>query len=194
MELLKAVQQGLRSSIPQVEEAAPGPSGEVTDLLGAAAEFAKILRKLGIQQSREVRELLSTLQEPIGQFEQVREAWQREQQRAAESERQLGKIAEVLIGALDIFDRMLTAFQQAGGMEDWEQQTRQALELCRNSAEKVGLVPLGNPGEPFDVAIHDLARQVPPDYRGTVRVSTVVSTGYALNGKVIRRSTVDYTI
>jgi molecular chaperone GrpE (heat shock protein) len=188
---LKTVQEALQS-IPQVIDDPQTPAGNVTDLVDAAAEFAKLLRKLGVQQTREVREILSAFQEPSGQFEQLREAWQREQQRATESERQLGKLAEVFIAALDILDRMLTAFHQAGGMEDWERQTRQAVELCLHNAEKAGLVSLGSPGEPFDVAIHDLTRQVPPGHRGTVRVSTVVSRGYALNGNVLRRAQVDY--
>jgi len=188
---LKTVQEALRS-IPQIVEDTEVPTGKVTDLVDAAAEFAKLLRKLGIQQTREAREILSALQEPGGQSEQLREAWQREQQRATESERQLGKLAEVFIAALDILDRMLAAFQQAGGMEGWEQQARQAVELCLHNAEKIGFVALGSPGEPFDVAIHDLTRPVPSGQRGTVRVSAVVSRGYSLNGKVLRRAAVDF--
>ncbi len=191
MELNKTVQQALRS-IPRVEEDDPAAEGEVTDLLGAAADFSKLLRKLGIQQTREVREILSTLQAGGGQGEQVREAWQREQQRAAGSEQQLRKLAEVLIGTFDILDRMLAAFQGAAGMEEWEQQARQAVKLSLHNAEKVGLVSLGVTGEPFDGTIHDLVREIPAGHRGGVRVGSVVTRGYSLNGQVLRRAEVDY--
>jgi predicted NBD/HSP70 family sugar kinase len=190
---LSSVQQALRS-IPRVDDDAasePAESG-VTDLLGAATEFSKLLRKLGIQQTREVRDILSTIRSGDPQSEQVREAWQREQQRASGSEQQLSRLAEVLIGTFDILDRMLAAFADAGGMEDWELQARQAVDLSLHNAEKVGLVPLGSPGERFDVAIHDLVREVPRGHRGAVKISAVVTRGYALNGKVLRRAVVDF--
>jgi molecular chaperone GrpE (heat shock protein) len=186
---LTTVQDALRA-IPEVTEAPPA-SGEVEDVLGAAAEFSKLLRKAGIQQSREVREMLSSLQEPGGQSEQIRDAWQREQQRATGSEQQLRKLAEVLIATLDILDRMVAAFEPAH-MEEWRVQTRQAVDLCIHNAEKVGLVPLGIPGEPFDIAVHDLTREVPRDHRGPIQVGSVITRGYSLNGKVLRRAEVDY--
>lgn len=190
---LETLQEALRA-IPQVTDPAAPSTGEISDLLSAAAEFSKLLRKLGVQQTREVRELLSSMQQPETQSEELREAWQREQQRAAASEQQLRRLADVLVATLDIFDRMLAAFQDQRGMEPWERQTRQAIDVCLHSAEKVGLVALGTPGEPFDIAIHDLEREIPPGHRGTVRVGTVVTRGYALNGKVLRRATVDYAL
>lgn len=183
---LESVQQGFRS-IPRVGDSAP--LAEIEDVLGAAAEFSKLLRKLGIQQVREVREALSSLQDPEG--EQIREAWHREQQRAAGSEQQLRKVTDVLISTFDILERMLTAFR-AAEMEEWEKQTRQAIEICLHDAEKVGLVPLGVQGEIFDAAVHDIARELPREPRAVLLVSAVVTRGYALNGKVLRRAAVDY--
>jgi len=188
---LETLQQALQS-IPEVQDGTAAEGGDVADLLGVAAEFSKLLRKLGVQQTREVRELLDALQVPGAPSEQVREAWQREQQRAAGSEQQLRRVSEVLIGTFDILERMLAAMEAQPGMREWEEQTRQAIDLCLHNAQKVGLVPLGAPGEPFDVAIHNLTREVPRGYRGPVRVGAVVTRGYALNGKVLRRAAVDY--
>jgi molecular chaperone GrpE (heat shock protein) len=187
---LQTVQQAL-GSLPQVNEPASAAS-EPIDVLGAVAEFSKLLRKVGVQQTREVREILSSLQSSGSQTEEIRQAWQREQERAAASEQQLRKLAEVLIAALDILERMHAAFEAAPGMQEWAQQTRQAIDVALHNSKKIGLVPLGAPGEPFDVAIHDLESEVPPGHRDPVHVGSVTTRGYALNGKVLRRASVDY--
>lgn len=188
---LKHLQQALRS-IPQLEDPGAEPPAGVADALGAATEFSKLLRKLGSQQGRDAREILSALQKQDSQSGQIQQAWQREQERASASEQQLARMADVLVAAFDVLDRMLAALVAAGDMDTWEKQARQGIELCLHNAEKVGLVPLGAVGEPFDVSIHNLVRAVPPRHRGPVQVGAVVARGYALNGRVLRRAEVDF--
>jgi molecular chaperone GrpE len=183
---LEPLQQALRS-IPEIDEAAAAPSEKIEDVVGAVAEFSKLLRKAGIQQSREVREIVSSLaQNP----EEIREAWQREQQRAAASEQQLRKLAEAMIATLDILDRMLAEMAST----NWEAQIRQALDVSLHNVEKAGLVSFGKVGELFDPAIHDLTREIKQRPTVALCVSAVASRGYALNGKVLRRAAVDCVI
>jgi molecular chaperone GrpE (heat shock protein) len=187
---LDEIREVLRS-VPLVVDGEAAGGEETADLLGAAAEFAKVLRRSGVQQLRDSRELVATLQEPLAKVEEVRAAWQREQQRAVESERQRKELAKVVIGALDILDRLLAAFQSISGMEDWAEQTENAIRSCLRQADKVGLVALAAPGEPFDESVHDANQRLGGRRRGDLRIKAVPVRGYALNGQVLRRATVD---
>ena len=111
---------------------------------------------------------------------------------APEEEAQNRKLAEVLIATFDILDRMLSVFTPKGPTSELYSQTQQAIDLCLHNAGKVGLVALGEPGEPFDTAIHALTRELPHGQSSSLRVASVATRGYALNGKVLRRAEVDY--
>jgi NTP pyrophosphatase (non-canonical NTP hydrolase) len=186
---LNVIRETLRS-IPEIVDPQAGPPPPPGDLLGSAEDFAKVLRKLGVQQMRDTRELLAGVQGALGESGEIRDAWQKERQRATESERQLKALARVMIDTLDILDRMHSTFHSVGGMEDWARQVEQALEVCFEKAERVGLVPLGKPGEEFDEAVHDSPQPLPPGRRRP-KVTAVSTRGYALNGQILRRATVE---
>jgi molecular chaperone GrpE (heat shock protein) len=177
-------------SIPLMEDADGAAVPAVSDLLCASEDLIRTLRKLGVQQMRDSRDLLAALERPGPEVAQLRDAWQREQQRAVESERQLKALARAFIATFDVLDRMAAAFRTLG-MEDWAVQTTEAIHLCLGHAEKAGLVTLGTPGEPFDETVHDLSRQPAGPARGPLRVDAVASRGYALNGQVLRRAAVE---
>jgi molecular chaperone GrpE len=186
---LNAVQEALRST-PRIEDDPQNASAsaDAIDVLGVAAEFSKFLRNVSEQQTREIREIAAS----VSDTGRLHEALQREQERAAGSEQQLRKMAEVLIGTLDLFERMLAALSADPEMKPWETQTRQALELSLHNAAKIGFVALGTPGEAFDSSIHDLTREVPGGSAVEPRISAVLERGYALNGRILRRARVDY--
>lgn len=178
-------------SIPQIRSLDGASAERRSDLLCAAEEFAKVLRKLAVQQMRDSREILTTIQQSLGKAEQAYEAWQREQQRATASERQAKELATVLVGVLDLLDRMAASFESLDGMKEWARQTGQAVQLCLAEAGKVGLTALGSPGEPFDEKIHDIGQGGSPGHAGPWTVRAVVVRGYALNGQILRRAVVE---
>ena len=186
---LNSIRETLRL-VPEVVDSQVDPPQPPGDLLGSAEDFAKVLRKLGVQQMRDTRELLASVQGALGESGEIREAWHKERQRATESERQLKALARVMVDTLDILDRMHSTLQSVGGMEDWARQVEQALDLCLQKAERAGLVPLGKPGEEFDEAIHDSLQPLPPGRRRPI-VMVVPMRGYALNGQILRRATVE---
>lgn len=186
---LDAIREALRS-IPEVAAPHAGLPQPTGDLVGSAEDFAKVLRKLGLQQMRDTRELLASMQSALGESGEIREAWQKERQRAIASERQLKALAMVMVEALDILDRMHSTFRSVSGMEDWAGQVEQALDLCLQRAERAGLAPLGRTGEEFDEAIHDSSRPLSPSSRRPT-VTAVSTRGYALNSQILRRATVE---
>lgn len=186
---LNAIRESLES-IPKIMDPQAGSSEPAGDLFGAAEDFAKVLRKLGVQQMRDSRELLASIQSAFGDAGEVRAAWQKERQRATDSERQLKALTGAMVDTLDILDRMHSAFQSVGGMADWARQIEQALKVCLEKAERAGLVALGKPGEEFDEAVHDSPQPLPAGQRRPT-ITTVSIRGYALNGQVLRRATVE---
>lgn len=174
------------ASLPEVEEAKS--EDDVHDLYSLTAGLTQVLRKMGVEQMRGSRELLNAL-EPLGEAAEVHAAWQREQERATESERQLARLAGVLIGALDSIARFASLLREAEGLEEWAVQLDKAVDVCHRDGEKAGLVPLADRGDRFDEAAHDTVSEAPA---GTAPViARVVMQGYALNGRVLRRATVE---
>lgn len=191
---LRELRDALRA-LPQARDAETAAEDGVGDLLTAAGEISRALRRLGVQQMKDSREVLAacnSLKGQAGDVEPLRAAWQREQQRAADSERQQKELARVVIATLDVFDRMLSAFRSLEGMRDWAEQSELAIARCLRQADRAGLAALGTPGEPFDETIHDGGQHLDGG-GGTLVVESVAIRGYALNGQLLRRARVNVT-
>lgn len=178
--------RNLLRALPEISESTDSDR----DLLATAEEFSKTLRKLGLRQMQEVREALAAVETPGAQVEEVRAAWQREQQRAVDAERQSERLARVLVGTLDQLRNLQAGLGQVAGLGDWAEQAGKALTLCHREAEKVGLVALAAAGDPFDAAVHDTINEVSPASGSSWVVTDVKTQGYSWNGAGVRRALV----
>ena len=173
-------------ALPEIVEA----EDDDGDLLSTAQDFSKTLRKLGLRQMQEVREALSGIAVPENAKQEVRAAWQREQERAVSAERQAEKLALVLVGALDQLHNLAKAMEGDKALQDWSEQVELARTFCHREAGKVGLVTLASPGDSFNPAIQDATNPVSSKSQGLAVIVEVRAQGYLWNGSVLRRALV----
>ncbi|SFN67344.1 nucleotide exchange factor GrpE [Mycetocola miduiensis] len=108
-----------------------------------------------------------------------------EANREVERERVTGDVAKLLLPVLDDLDRA----EKHGDLEGDAPFATIAAKL-RASVEKIGLVPFGAKGDPFDHNIHEAVFQQPsPDVEAET-VIDVVETGYLIGSTMLRAAKV----
>ena len=108
-----------------------------------------------------------------------------EANREVERERAIGAAVSVLLPVLDDLDRA----DKHGDLEGDTPFATIAAKL-RASAEKLGLTPFGEVGEPFDPQQHEAIFQQHSDDVEVDTVADVVETGYMLGGTLLRAAKV----
>ena len=156
MRTLEDLRQRL-ASLPEVPEPTSEP---MSDLLSVAEEFAKLLRKLGIQQTRSGTDLLGSVKDSMSRLDDVHQAALDARDRAVQAERQAEKLALVLVGHLDLLERAVGVMREAGGMASWVEQLEKGIDQSLAEASKWGLVAVGQPGDLFDPEVHDSVNQI----------------------------------
>jgi len=177
------------AALPEIQEA----SGEtVHDLLSVAGEFAKLLRKLGVQQTRAGTDVVGSVRESMARLDDVHQAALDARDRAVRAERQAEKLATALIAHLDLVERAAAVMREAGGMNSWIEQFEKAEGQTLAEAAKWGLTTTGHEGETFDTSVHDALNEIEPT-DAAVNVHRVQRRGWMLNGRVLRRARVEIT-
>ena len=156
MRTLEDLRQRL-ASLPEVPEPTSEP---MSDLLSVAEEFAKLLRKLGIQQTRSGTDLLGSVKDSMSRLDDVHQAALDARDRAVQAERQAEKLALVLVVHLDLLERAVGVMREAGGMVSWVEQLEKGIDQSLSEASKWGLVAVGQPGDLFDPEVHDSVNQI----------------------------------
>ena len=90
-----------------------------------------------------------------------------------------------------ILDHVFALFQAASrsGQPNLAEQINQFQEACRETARRIGLMPVvSQPGDVFDSKIHQLMNEEPAPENAVI-VDTL-ATGYTYQGQLIRRSLV----
>lgn len=108
-----------------------------------------------------------------------------EQGREVERERVLGEVVKVLLPVLDDIDRA----EKHGDLEGDAPFATIAAKL-RGSVERLGLVPFGAVGDPFDPNLHEAIHQLPTASVESDTVGDVVETGYQLGSTLLRAARV----
>ena len=108
-----------------------------------------------------------------------------EANREVERERAVGAAVSVLLPVLDDLDRA----EKHGDLEGDAPFATIAAKL-RGAVEKLGLVPFGEVGEPFDPQRHEAIFQQHSDEVDVDTVADVVETGYTLGGTLLRAAKV----
>lgn len=156
---------------PEVSPAGPAQDVPV-EPAPAAAEPAEDPR---------VAELTESLQRLSAEYANYRRRKEREQ--AELVERVTGDVLGRLIGVLDDVERARVHGDLDGAF-------RAVGEALEKTASALGLVPYGEPGEPFDPQVHDaLVSRPDPDVTGPT-VAEVYARGYRLGERVLRAAQV----
>jgi molecular chaperone GrpE len=108
-----------------------------------------------------------------------------EQGREVERERVLGEVVKVLLPVLDDIDRA----EKHGDLEGDAPFATIAAKL-RGGVERLGLVPFGAVGDPFDPNLHEAIHQLPTASVESDTVGDVVETGYQLGSTLLRAARV----
>ena len=181
--------QSKLASLPEIADPDQPPQAG-SDLLSVAEEFAKLLRKLGIQQTRSGTDLLGSVKDSMSRLDEVHQAALDARDRAVQAERQAEKLALVLVGHLDLLERAVGVMREAGGMASWVEQLEKGIDQSLAEASKWGLVSVGRPGDVFDPEVHDSVNQI----EGSAAVAEVrraLRRGFMLNGRLLRRAQVE---
>jgi molecular chaperone GrpE len=184
--------QSLLADLPEiVHESDDGAQAD--DLLATVGEISKVLRKVGLQQTRSGTEVLGAVEATAARLDEVHQAALDARDRAAQAERQAEKLAHVVIGQLDLVERATTVMREAGGLETWAATLAKGAEQTLTDAAKWGLVAIGVVGETFDPQVHDAVNSVGVTDRPVV-VAAIHRRGFTLNGRPLRRAEVEIRI
>ncbi|HWU46522.1 MAG TPA: nucleotide exchange factor GrpE [Humibacter sp.] len=128
-------------------------------------------------------ERLADLQRVTAEYANYRK--RTEANREVERERAVMDAVKVLLPVLDDLDRA----EKHGDLEGESAFTTIAAKL-RSGAEKLGLKPFGEKGEPFDHNVHEAIFQQPSPDVDADTVLEVVETGYTLGSTLVRAAKV----
>jgi len=164
------------------------------DLMTVVARFVSVLRKLGTEQMRSNTQLSSTVEDAVEGMEAIRRAILGERDRAVLAENRNETFANILIGQIDFLDRTAELMAKIEGLEAWTHQMTNGVRLLLKEASKAGLTEIAEAGDPFNSSFHDPVGKVRGSEDGTnLVVSRVVQRGFQLDGRVLRRATVELT-
>ncbi|GAB3127167.1 nucleotide exchange factor GrpE [Glaciibacter psychrotolerans] len=108
-----------------------------------------------------------------------------EANREVERERVTGAVAVSLLPVLDDLDRA----EKHGDLVADSPFATIAAKL-RSTVERIGLVPFGAVGEPFDPSMHEAVFQIPTAEVESETIADVVETGYNLGSTLLRAAKV----
>jgi len=182
----------LQNRLAELPETHPGAQIEAggADFLSVAGEFSKLLRKIGIQQTRAGTDLLAGVREATSRLDEVHQAALDSRDRAVQAERQAEKLALTLIGQLDLVVRAIGVMREAEGVDRWADALEKGVLQTLTDASKWGLSGIGNEGEEFDPDVHDSVNQIDRTEQKVI-VSKMHRKGYSLNGRLLRRAEVE---
>lgn len=124
-------------------------------------------------------ERLADLQRVTAEYANYRK--RTEANREVERERAVGEAVKGLIPVLDDLERA----EKHGDLTEGSAFTTIATKL-RGTVERLGLIPYGEKGEPFDPQIHEAIFQQPTADVTADTVAEVVETGYRLGSTTVR--------
>ncbi|MBW8871534.1 MAG: nucleotide exchange factor GrpE, partial [Leifsonia sp.] len=124
-------------------------------------------------------ERLADLQRVTAEYANYRK--RTEANREIERERAVGDAVKGLIPVLDDLERA----EKHGDLGEGSAFTTIAAKL-RAAVERLGLIPYGEKGEPFDPQIHEAIFQQPTPGVTADTVAEVVETGYRLGSTTVR--------
>lgn len=124
-------------------------------------------------------ERLADLQRVTAEYANYRK--RTEANREADRERAIGDAVQGLLPVLDDLERA----EQHGDLVEGSAFATIATKL-RATVERLGLIPFGETGEPFDPQIHEAISQQPAADIAADTVAAVVETGYRLGSTTVR--------
>jgi molecular chaperone GrpE len=158
------------------------------DLARLLAEVQRLRAELDGQRQK-AREFFERLEGVQAEFEEFRNAAERDADRRVESSKR-----ELILKMLDVTDSLDRAIEFAGGDEALHEGLVHILRQLRAILEREGVRRIESEGHPFKPELHEaVMREVTPEYRdGTVIKE--MGKGYTLRGSVIRRAKVKVAV
>lgn len=172
---------------PATDAGPPGPEGGVaaSDAGGSEADGrapggkgAATAAELAAEEDRLAAELTADLQRLSAEYANYRKRVERD--RVAVVEMATAGLLSELLPVLDDVDRA----RQHGDLTGAFAAVGERLEQV---VQKAGLERFGEPGEPFDPAVHEALMQAEPDPTASVATcAQVLQAGYRVGGRVLR--------
>jgi molecular chaperone GrpE len=174
----------MRAAVAAVEEIEAGTRLDKDDKPGSGGDEGELGRL-----RREIADLRDRSMRTLADFDNFRKRAEREKE-----ETRKYALSEPLREFLGVADNLERALQAGGSADDLKRGVEMILRLMQDTLRRLGLREVGNPGEPFDPAVHEaVSREEGADVRSPV-VSHVMLKGYFLHDRLLRPAMVRVTV